>query len=119
MAKIGEFTEKIINTLGLSISPGTPIFFGDTNKTHMKKRHPQAYTKYGKDINKIITNPDYVGVNTKDSSIEFVKDFKINNEYVKVAVRVSTKGTYFARTIYVLNNNRVHNFIKKGTLKKL
>lgn len=64
-------------------------------------------------------NPDYVGLNTKDESIEYVKEYKVDDEYVKVAVRVSGNRNYFARSIYVLNKTRVKNFITKGTLKKL
>lgn len=57
--------------------------------------------------------------NAKDDSIEFTKEFCVNGEYVKVAVRVSTRNVYYARSMYVLNPNRVKNFIAKGTLKKL
>ena len=44
--------------------------------------------------------------------------FIINNEYVKVAVRISSSGIFYARSLYVLNSNRVKNFINKGTLIK-
>ena len=46
--------------------------------------------------------------NKKDNSLEFVK----------VAVRISLNGNVFARSMYILNNNRVKNFITKGTLKR-
>lgn len=42
----------------------------------------------------------------------------INNKYVKVAVRISSSGIFYARYLYVLNSNRVKNFINKGTLIK-
>ena len=42
----------------------------------------------------------------------------INNEYVKVAVRISYSEIFYARSLYVLNSNRVKNFINKGTLIK-
>lgn len=42
----------------------------------------------------------------------------INNEYVKVAVRISSSEIFYARSLYVLNSNRVKNFINKGTLIK-
>lgn len=42
----------------------------------------------------------------------------INNEYVKVTVRISFSGIFYARSLYVLNSNRVKNFINKGTLIK-
>lgn len=83
----------------------------------MKSRHPAEYEKYGVDIPLILSYPDYIGINKKDNSIEYVKEYKIDNEYVEVAVRVSHTNNYFARSIYTLNKNRVKNFITKGTLK--
>ena len=67
----------------------------------------------------IIADPDYIGVNSKDNSIEYVKGISIDQEFVKVSVRVSTQVKFFARSLYVLNRNRVNNFIAKGTLKKI
>ena len=117
--RIGVFSSSVIRTLGLDIPAGTPIYIADSNIEHMKTSHPEDYEKYGSELQNIIANPDYVGKNTKDDSIEFTKEYFINSEYVKVAVRVSTQNTYYARSMYVLNPNRVKNFIEKGTLKKL
>ena len=117
--RIGFFSSNVIRTLGLDIPAGTPIYIADSNIEHMKTSHPEDYEKYGNELQNIIANPDYVGKNTKDDSIEFTKEYFINGEYVKVAVRVSTQNVYYARSMYVLNTNRVKNFIEKGTLKKL
>lgn len=116
--EIGRFSQDIIELLNLNIPVGTPIYLGETNIQHMKTNHPDDYEKYGKDIQLIIAHPDYVGINRSDGSVEFVKEYQIGNEYVKVAVRVSTTNNFFARSIYRLNQNRVHNFIAKGTLRK-
>lgn len=117
--KIGSFSEYIIRILDLDIPAGTPIYIADSNIEHMQSSHPKDYEKYKDEIQNIIANPDYVGKNTKDDSIEFTKEYFINGKYVKVAVRVSTNNVYYARSIYELNSNRVKNFIEKGTLKKL
>ena len=117
--KIGIFSAQIIETLELDIPVGTPIYIADSNIEHMKSSHPEDFKKYGTEINNIIAHPDYVGRNAKDDSIEFTKEFCISGEYVKVAVRVSTRNIYYARSMYVLNPKRVKNFIAKGTLKKL
>ena len=117
--RIGFFSSNVIRTLGLDIPAGTPIYIADSNIEHMKTSHPEDYEKYGNELQNIIANPDYVGKNTKDDSIEFTKEYFVNGEYVKVAVRVSAQNTYYARSMYVLNPNRVKNFIEKGTLKKL
>jgi len=117
--KIGFITNDVIKTLNLSIKENTPIFLGQSNIDHMMKKHPLDYAKYGNKIGEIISCPDFVGINSKDNSIEYVKEYHIDNEYVKVAVRISKGNTFFARSLYVLNKNRTENYIKKGTLKKI
>ncbi len=117
--KIGAFSAQIIEVLELDIPAGTPIYIADSNIEHMKTSHPNDFEKYGDELKNIISNPDYVGKNVKDDSIEFTKEYCIDGEYVKVAVRVSTHSIYYARSMYVLNPKRVKNFIAKGTLKKL
>lgn len=117
--KIGEFSAKIIETLKLDIPVGTPIYIADSNIEHMRSSHPKDFQKYGNDIEAIIASPDYIGQNIKDDSIEFTKEYLLNDDYVKVAVRVSLHNIYYARSLYILNPGRVKNFIAKGTLRKL
>ena len=117
--KIGFFSEPVVRTLNLTIPIGTPIYIADSNIEHMMTSHPRDYEKYKDYLPNIIANPDYVGKNTKDDSIEFTKEYFINGEYVKVAVRVSSNNIFYVRSMYVLNPNRVKNFISKGTLLKL
>lgn len=119
MEVIGYVSTEVVSLLGLNILPGTPIYLGTSNISHMEKAHPSDYSKYGADISNILNDPDYVGINPTDNSIEYVKSYAINNEHVKVAVRVSINGRYFARSLYTLNSRRVQNFINKGTLKAL
>ena len=117
--KIGTFSVEIVRTLELDIPVGTPIYIADSNIAHIKASHPEDFIKYGDDIEAIIANPDYVGKNCKDDSIEFTKEYILNGEFVKVAVRVSLQNIYYVRSLYTLNTGRVMNFIAKGTLKKL
>lgn len=118
MKQVGKLDSKIITLLSLSLAPDTPIYIGQSNIQHIQNRHPADYAKYGSRIPDIIAFPDYVRENPKDGYIEYVKEFQINNEFVKVAVRVSGNGVLYARSLYILNSNRVQNFIAKGTLKK-
>lgn len=113
---VGTLKQNVIDALNLPFQEGTKIMLGDTNIAHMLSRHPDAYQKYGDKIQEILDIPDYVGMNPGDSSIEYVKEYQIDNEFVKVAVRISNNGVLFARSLYILNNNRVNNFINKGTL---
>ena len=117
--RIGTIKKNVILILGLDIPDGIPIYLGQTNIQHMQNKHPSDYQKYGDKISDILENPDYIGLNPADGSLEYVKEYMMDNEFVKVAVRVSGNDTYFARSLYILNNNRVQNFIKKGTLIKV
>jgi hypothetical protein len=116
---IAFITSDVVSALALQCQAGTPIYLGESNIAHMQQRHPSDYDKYAPFIHDILTNPEYVGLNPKDGSIEYVREFEIQHEFVKVAVRVSLSGRYFARSLYTLNPNRVHNFLRKGTLKNL
>ncbi|MDO5416083.1 MAG: hypothetical protein Q4F29_02685, partial [Lachnospiraceae bacterium] len=89
---IGYFKQSIIELLNLNgVRCDTPIYLGESNVEHMKKRHPYEYDKYFSDISEIISEPDYVGVNPSDNSIGFVKEYFVSGEYVRVAVRVTMK----------------------------
>ncbi len=119
MEQVGKLSSNVVNTLGLNIPIDTPIFIGVSNIAHMQSSHPADYAKYGASISDILGSPDYARVNPKDNSIEYVKEYKTDGEFVKVAVRVSGGGILYARSLYVLNSNRVQVFIAKGTLKKI
>ena len=115
---VGQVNEQVEKLLSLSNIKDRNIYFSPSNLEHMKTSHPEDFEKYGSKLSKILSIPDYVGQNPSDGSIEYVKEFFVEGEYVKVAVRLSGSDKYFARSMYVLNRNRVERFIAKGTLKK-
>ena len=117
--KISQISKQIEMLLQISIADDCNIYIGPSNIAHMKSRHPNDFEKYGNYLPDILNSPDYVGMNPNDGSIEYVKEFCINNEYVKVAVRASGKEKYFARTLYTLNARKTNNYIKDNRLKKI
>ncbi len=119
MEIIGYISQSVIKTLGLNILPDTPVFIGESNIEHIKNRHPYEFDKYYRDISMIINAPDYVGINPKDNSILFVKLYYINGEYIRVAVRITASGRYFAKTLHSLSTCNAERYLKKGTLKRL
>ena len=119
MKKVGCFTQEVIDLLELDLEATTPIFIGDSNIEHIKSRHPYEYEKYFCDIEEIIATPDYVGLNPKDKSIAFVKEYIISSEYVRVAVRIASNNKYYAKTLHLLSTCNAERYISKGTLKKL
>lgn len=118
MQTVGVVTEQIEKLLGLQITGDRNIYFGETNLKHIMSKHPADYQKYGSELQNILAAPDYVGQNPTDGSIEYVKEFLVENEYVKVAVRLSASDRFYARSLYVLNAKRVQNYIARNTLKK-
>lgn len=116
--QIGKVTKKTSELLGLDYQDEKPIFIGEANIAHMKEEHPEDYKKYGSKISEIIVNPTYLARNEKKKSIEYIKEYKVDNEYVLVAVRVSNNDVHFARTMYVMVDEKVerykrHNYFYK------
>lgn len=116
--QIGKVTKKTSELLGLDYQDEKPIFIGEANIAHMKEEHPEDYKKYGSKISEIIVNPTYLARNEKKKSIEYIKEYKVDNEYVLVAVRVSNNDVHFARTMYVMADEKVerykrHNYFYK------
>jgi len=69
---------------------------------------------------KIISAPDFVGLNPKDDSIEYIKTFPTSGgNYLKLAVRISGDGLLFARSIYEVLERTVMKRAEKGMLKAL
>jgi hypothetical protein len=117
MTQVGKISQRVIDLLGLNITAGTPIYLSTSNIEHMINSHPQDFEDYGMDLENILKYPDYVGINPSDGSIEYVKLFQVKNkEYIKVAVRVSAGGNYFARSLYSRDTGKMERFIKKGYL---
>ncbi|MBQ8688012.1 MAG: transposase [Ruminococcus sp.] len=108
--QVSTFQSNIITKLGLSVEPGTPIYLGESNIAHMKSKHPADYEKYGDHIPAILDSPDYIRTNPKNGSVEYVKEFKIDNEFVKVAVRISGAGRVYLRLHFV--SSRIQNLLR-------
>lgn len=119
MEIIGYISQAVIKTLGLHITPNTPVFIGESNIEHIKKPHPYEFDKYYRDISIIINSPDYVGINPKNNSILFVKQYKVNGEYIRAAVKITSNGKYFAKTLHSLSTCNAERYLEKGTLKRL
>lgn len=119
MKVIGKFTSNIIDLLGLDLDVGTPIFIGESNIDHIKNRHPVEFELYFSKIEEILSKPDYARWNSKSSSVDFVKLFRIHDDYIQVSVRVNTKGRCFAKTLFKMMTYRAERFIEQGTLKKV
>lgn len=116
MQIVGTLTEQVAALLRIDLPADRNIYFGETNRIHMLSDHPAAYEKYGELIPEILGAPDYVRQSERDGSIEYVKEYRIDEEYVKVAVRAASSDRLYARTLYVLNRGRAEHFIASRKL---
>lgn len=116
---VGSVTDRVARLLGITLPEDRNIYLGPSNLDHMAASHPADFRRYGSRLSYILSCPDYIGQNPTDGSIEYVKEFFEDGNYVKVAVRLSRAERFYARSLYVLNPNRVRNYIAKGTLKPL
>ena len=117
--EIGRITKKVIRILELDYDKEQPIFIGDANIKHMKERHPLDFERYGQKMEDIIKNPTYLARNQKKKSIEFIKEYKTkSDEYVLIAVRVSNNGVHFARTMYIMADEKVEKYLKHNYFHK-
>lgn len=117
--KIGVISKTVISVLKLEIKSEQTIFMSNSTYEHILEKHPEDFERFRDKIPEILEIPDYVGINPKDDSIEYIKEFKIEDEFVKVAVRVSGGGMYWVRTMYSVQKHRIHKFKKGGRFKKL
>lgn len=111
--QVGKISKKVIKILDLNLIKEQPIFIGDANIKHMKEQHPDDFKKYGHKIGEIINKPTYLARNERKKSIEFIKRYNVNKyEYVLVVVRVSNNNINFARTMYVMADEKVEKYFK-------
>ncbi len=116
--QIGIVNKKVIQLLDLDYKKELPIILGDSNIEHMKRKHLEDYIKYGNNIIEIVNSPTYVAKNPNQNSIEYIKEYKVENEFVLVAVRISNKGTMFAKTLFRMSERKKNIYLEKGYAKK-
>jgi len=115
--KVGELSYRVIKLLGLSLQEGSPIYIGKENIRHIKKSHLRDFQKYGKDINKIISFPTYISRNPKKNSIEYIKVYEDKKDYVLVAVRPSSSGILYIRTLFIMSYEKIAKYWIKKVFK--
>jgi len=117
---IGYIDRRIIDLLDLDINENTPIYISESNIKHIREFHSDAYMNYYDDLPGIIKNPDYVGIaGVAIPSIEYIKQYKVNDEYVNVAVRATKGGVYYIRSMFRIEEGRINDYLKKGKLIKI
>ena len=118
--KIGELTQEIIDLLQINEKPrNIKIAYDRISHCNNHKRDfksEQSYNKSMKLLPYIIKNPDYVGYNSNNNGIEYIKRI---DDLTLVAVRLKTKGDLFLRSVYPISEAKLQNGINQNRIKKV
>lgn len=119
--EVGKISDIVINVLNLSLNPDTPILLGETNLEHMKNEHPEDFEKYSGKIAEILELPDFVAKHPKKDSIEYIKVYydAEKDDHVLVAIRATSNGIFYARTLFVMADRKVEQYKAKNALKEI
>ncbi len=117
MEIVGRITPYIAGLLGIGMPDDPRVYLGESNEIHIKSAHPEEYRKYRFRIYEIIDAPDYVGYDSSDGTIEYIKQFMVDGEYVKVAIRMTGSRQLYVRSLYIVRGERVNRFLARGRLK--
>jgi hypothetical protein len=115
---VGQFSEKIIKALGLSVAVGTEIYFSDSSFEHALERHNEV-SEYIKFIADILEFPDFVSCR-EDKTVCFIRQMSNGEEFcLVVPVRSASDGKHFVRTLYRINEKRFSKQVTKGFYMRL
>lgn len=120
MLKIGRLTQDIINILDLDIVPCN-IKFGYDRIEHCRQhindfKSIKSFNNSMTHIPEIINNPDYIGFNVNNNSIEYIKKI---DDLTLVAVRLKQKDDLFLRSVYPITESKLQNGIRLGRIKEI
>ena len=109
-------TPKVIIAFNLDYKPGDDITQSAQRKTHMEK-HRQEFSDFDaiyERIPEIIAHPDYIGHHPDGQSLEYIKRIDGN---VLVAVTLCDKLN--VRTMFVIKDSKLKNYLNAGRAKKM
>jgi hypothetical protein len=110
--KIGEFSAEVINALNLDIPVGTEIVLSIDSRSHIKESHPDVEQYIGM-IAEIIASPDYIGYNSRKSTVDFIRADRVR---LCVPVRPSSDGIYFVRSLFKLHKRYFERLKRKNAI---
>ncbi len=114
--KIGVYNGEYDSILGRAL-PKLNIIQSVGLEKHISKRHPSCLKYVGK-IGEIISSPDYVGTNPKESgSFELIKRYDNN---ILVGIKLDIKNNYYyVATLHDIKQSKIDNRLFSGRLKKV
>ena len=114
--KVGTYNGQYDGLLGVCL-PKLNIVQSEGLEKHISKRHPSCL-RYISKISEIISSPDYIGINPKESSsFELIKQYDDN---VLVGIKLDIKNNYYyVATLHDIKQSKINNRLFSGRLKKI
>ena len=113
--KIGELSQDIIDLLALNQKPRDiimsieRIYHCDMHKNDYESI--SSYDKSLKLIPEIIHSPDFINLNTKNNSINYIKKI---DDLTLVAIKIVAKGSLQFRTMFPITPQKLEYNLKLG-----
>ena len=113
---VGAYGGQYNTLLGINL-PKLNIMQSEGLEKHIIKRHPSCL-EYINKVSEIISSPDYVGVNPKESSsFELIKQYDDN---ILIGIKLDIKNNYYyVTTLHDINQSKINNRLFSGRLKKI
>ena len=114
--EVGIYSGQYDTLLGINL-PKLNIVQSEGLEKHISKRHPSCL-KYLSKISEIISHPDYIGINPKESgSFELIKKYDDN---VLIGIKIDIKNNYYyVATLHDIKQSKINNRLHSGRLKKI
>lgn len=114
--KVGAYNGQYDALLGVNL-PKLNIVQSNGLEKHISKRHPSCL-KYLSKISEILSSPDYIGINPRESgSFELIKQY---NDNILIGIKLDIKNNYYyVATLHDINQSKINNRLFSGRLKKI
>ena len=113
---VGNYNTSFNSILGCNY-PDYEIYRSKGLIAHLLKRHHESALKFIDDVPDIINNPDFIGINPNDFSLEYVKQLKKN---VHIGIKVdTTNNRMYVATMYIITDAVISRYLNTGRLKKV
>ena len=117
--KIGQVTNEVKEIFNIVLEASDIKVNKEGMRSYMMKRHHNDVIQHIEDLELILSNPDFVGINPREkgASFEYVKRFDDN---VLVAIKLHRSGDFFyVPTMYRIQDYKLQSRIKSGRLRKI
>ena len=115
--KVGRYNLEFNKILDIDYEE-LDIYSSDGLIKHMKKRNHKNCLKYIENIPDIINNPDYIGINPKETerSVELIKQYEDN---VMLGIKLDAdEKYYYVSTMFEIQESKIERRLHSDRIKK-